>query len=299
MNYINFEQNGGFPLATDILSFMQNNQNFLSEIAEGFGELVNVGDAVAVHGCVDNGTSITPGLIYLKKSDGTKELLPFLKNPVLSSGATYYTITGSTEQREFYDGQCRDVMYSRWCEISKTPTDYLISNIKHPKTLVELTSGLNTTNNTISTLNQTVVNDSVPIGTIVMWSNFGGKKYPENWRPCTGGTYNGIEIPDMRARFPVGVNDVAGEDMPLYQVNNVGGESYHRLTANESGLPNHSHTYTFTRMSEPQTSNKHETDHRAKGYESQSTSETGGWEAQNKHENRPPYYAVIYIIKVY
>jgi len=123
--------------------------------------------------------------------------------------------------------------------------------------------------------------DSVPSGLIVMWSG-SITAIPAGWALCDGG--NGT--PDLRDRFIVG----AGSS---YNPGVTGGENTHVLTINE--IPAHTHTYNqgssltmFLRAGQnsPYTWQNHSTG---------STGLTGGGQA---HENRPPYYALAYIIKL-
>lgn len=292
MNYIDFDQTGGFPLSTDILTFMQENQDFLQEIAEGFGTLTNVGDAVVIHGCVDNGTTITPGLIYLKKSDGTKELLPFLKTASLRQD--YYYITGTTEQKEFYDGDCKDVMYTRWCELTSTITDYPTSALIKTKTVAELTTEISGLTTQVNNLTTTVEESSVPVGLISMWSG-SIANIPDGWALCNG--TNGT--PNLSGRFIVGYGRTGSDDD--YAIGETGGKQSVLLSAAQSGLPVHKHGFNIlysggtlnTAVSAPgQTV-------RTVGLpDPQYIANSGGTDAQSSHENRPPYYVLAYIMKL-
>jgi microcystin-dependent protein len=123
---------------------------------------------------------------------------------------------------------------------------------------------------------------SIPKGVIVMWS---GKTtdIPSGWALCDG--RNGT--PDLRDRFVVGAGST-------YPVGNTGGEATHTLTIAE--MPAHTHsTFTHdlggsinpTTVWSNQGSNKKTI---ANGAES-----SGGGQP---HENRPPYYALAYIMKL-
>ena len=126
----------------------------------------------------------------------------------------------------------------------------------------------------------------VPTGTIVMWS---GTTIPDGWALCNGS--NGT--PDLRDRFIVG----AGLS---YGLGSVGGSDVVTLTLAQ--IPSHNHTmwlgrdwaqgYNATgfKYGESGISNAiHEATHHLV------TEYSGGSQA---HENRPPYYALYYIIKL-
>jgi len=128
---------------------------------------------------------------------------------------------------------------------------------------------------------------SLPLGTILMWSG-AIADIPEGWQLCDG--TNGT--PDLRDRFIVG----AGNN---YSVGDTGGEETHTLTIDE--IPSHTHT-------KPSYNDRlyNETDHNdvskvASGGSAAASSATlemdftGGGQA---HENRPPYYALCFIMRV-
>ena len=102
---------------------------------------------------------------------------------------------------------------------------------------------------------------------------------PVGWVLCDG--ENGT--PDLRNRFIVGAGD-------KYKYQDVGGEDSHTLTIDE--MPRHSHSYITSGGTTNQQSNiKKELSYPAQSY----TSEVGGGVA---HENRPPYYALCFIMRV-
>lgn len=123
----------------------------------------------------------------------------------------------------------------------------------------------------------------LPSGLIALWS--GSKDaVPDGWALCDGS--NGT--PDLRDRFVVG----AGSS---YAVGATGGENTHTLTVDE--IPSHTHDVT---MKESKTYNRGEGpdyDDSTYGYQNvyKETSSTGGSAA---HENRPPYYALCFIMKL-
>jgi len=117
----------------------------------------------------------------------------------------------------------------------------------------------------------------VPSGFIGMWSG-SSSNIPTGWYLCNGEN----STPDLRDRFIVG----AGNE---YSVGSTGGEKTHTLTVGE--MPEHSHTYSKATS----------TDYASgvangfyKSSETANTSSVGGGQA---HENRPPYYALCFIMK--
>lgn len=133
----------------------------------------------------------------------------------------------------------------------------------------------------------------IPTGLICMWS---GTNVPSGWYLCNG--QNGT--PDLRDRFIVG----SGSN---YAIGATGGEATHILTANE--MP--SHTHDFHVLRDNAHSSTYQTKALASGsgtsasdyvqaYQCRTNNATnlmetaGGGQA---HENRPPYYALAFIMK--
>ena len=121
----------------------------------------------------------------------------------------------------------------------------------------------------------------VPSGVIVMWSG-SIANIPDGWALCDG--TNGT--PDLTGRFIVHADADAGG---TYNPGDIGGENAHTLTVAE--MPSHSHSYNIGKGGDfagnvhkcPEFQAKYWTDY------------TGGDEA---HENRPPYFALAYIMKL-
>ncbi len=129
---------------------------------------------------------------------------------------------------------------------------------------------------------------TVPIGTIVMW---GGGTVPDGWAICNGETVNGITTPDLRNRFIVGAGD-------QYSIGNTGGEKTHTLTISE--MPNHRHKYTFkgADLAASWDSDNYFYNQSAE-YSNNNNERYTEYEGGGKaHENRPPYYALSYIMRV-
>ena len=129
---------------------------------------------------------------------------------------------------------------------------------------------------------------SVPVGTIVLWSGSAGN-IPDGWKLCDGSN----NTPDLRGRFVVGHHPDDGD----YAVGKTGGEKRHTLSVGE--MPSHNHNvdvsiwgYTGARgdyweVAAPESYYSHKN--------TLGSSSAGGGQA---HENRPPYYALCYIMRV-
>ena len=148
--------------------------------------------------------------------------------------------------------------------------------------------------------------NNCPSGMIVMWSGTVAS-IPEGWRLCNG--QNGT--PDLRNRFIVGAGDE-------YTVGNTGGEKEHTLTTDE--MPSHKHNleyyvpksggsvYTRATLGAVNGKTGSEVENVVKYANTSSSwsgsqavsydsviSNVGGGQA---HENRPPYYALCFIMKI-
>ena len=144
---------------------------------------------------------------------------------------------------------------------------------------------------------------SFPLGGIVMWSGTIAQ-IPGGWYLCDGGTYGGLKTPDLRNRFIVGANDVTktgttsqtgpgfnvetGELIANYTPGDIGGFTAHKLTIDE--MPAHVHSQGY------QGSISNGIRGGSSGDVNQQVN-TGSAGADDYHENRPPYYALAFIMK--
>lgn len=135
----------------------------------------------------------------------------------------------------------------------------------------------------------------IPTGIICMWS---GVAVPSDWHLCDG--TNGT--PDLRNRFIVG----AGNE---YTIGDVGGEREHTLTVEE--MANHTHAIGSAEVSKTYKAGQFSaytgtyplvdendnggTSTISMGKHTHTIDSTGG---DKPHENRPPYYALAYIMKI-
>ena len=158
------------------------------------------------------------------------------------------------------------------------------------------------------------VNIGVPIGCILMWSGEEGD-IPDGWALCDGGTYNNKKTPDLRGRFIVGVNrEVTGvtkanSSFSTYAPTATGGEERHTLKADE--LPSHKHglsdgkswrtvgiddnTDYYVYAPKAKAGKKKDIEGETDVDVEMNTASAG---KGLSHENRPPYYALCFIMKV-
>lgn len=130
----------------------------------------------------------------------------------------------------------------------------------------------------ITTATVAQVNAIVPVGVILLWSG-SIASIPPGWALCDG--TNGT--PDLRDRFVVGAGSA-------YAVGATGGEATHTLTTDE--MPTHAHSYTVISGQGGTIAMSGGTIY---GSYPATTGSAGGGQP---HENRPPYYALAYIMRV-
>ena len=126
-----------------------------------------------------------------------------------------------------------------------------------------------------------------PVGSIAMWLD--AANIPVGWALCDG---NG-GTPDLRDRFLVGVGGNEG-----YVYGQTGGADTVALTTDQ--MPKHSHKYsTASDRTFHYVGAWHGSDwwqnSTSGNHKNGSTDDYGGGEA---HENRPPYYAVCFIMRI-
>ena len=145
-----------------------------------------------------------------------------------------------------------------------------------------------------------------PLRTIIMW--YGDQEsVPNGWEVCDGSTHGEITTPDLQGLFIVGASTSSSGD---YSLGNTGGEPEYTLTKEE--IPTHDHdvidlghTHSYQKVGE-----RHGDDEDKDGHLSKynSSAQTGIGYANNivigntggdqPHENRPPFVAVYFIMKV-
>ena len=155
---------------------------------------------------------------------------------------------------------------SVFCEVVNTKHELFFRNEDGQET--QITSG--------GAINYTATAEIVT-GMIMLWSG-ASTAIPSGWLLCDGDN----STPDLRNNFVIGAGDT-------YAVGDTGGESTHVLLTSE--MPAHTHSYT------------HATTQRSVSvddtcvYYASAAATTGSTGGDGAHENKPPYYALCYIMK--
>jgi len=126
----------------------------------------------------------------------------------------------------------------------------------------------------------------VPTGCILLWSG-AANAIPTGFVLCDGNN----STPNLSGKFVVGYSASDGD----YDVNDTGGSASVTLTVNQ--IPAHTHTHTKATHpagSGPEQNQSGNVEDRTNFGDTGTTSSTGGGQS---HENRPPYYALCYIMK--
>ena len=239
---------------------------------------------------LDRGLGLTATTAELNKVDGVTWSLTSL------NGLTA-TVT-EINKLDGFTGTVTDLNYAkdlRATGVTSTEFDYLDGVTSNVQTQ------LNSLSSSISSLN------SIPSGGIILWSG-STASIPSGWYLCNGA--NGT--PDLRDRFVVG----AGSS---YSVGATGGAASVALST--SNLPSHTHSFSGTTTTNG--SHNHTvswtvaeggsgagslvqnynaaytntTTSTAGSHSHTFSGTTGAAGSGSAHENRPPYYALAYIMK--
>ena len=130
--------------------------------------------------------------------------------------------------------------------------------------------------------------DGFVSGMIILWSG-AADAIPTGFTLCNGQN----NTPDLRGRFVVGYHDSNGD----YDVNDTGGAE--TVTLSIAQIPSHDHNVDVlaefaSTHGTWQTAGGYRQVHTGGTHRKPITSDTGGG---GSHENRPPYYALCYIMK--
>ena len=139
-----------------------------------------------------------------------------------------------------------------------------------------------------SKLNNIDSNGSIPIGGIIMWSGNEADIDETHWALCDG--QNGT--PDLRDRFIVG----AGNE---YSIGDKGGQKKVTLEPEETALRSHAHKVQVRTIDARLGGSGYSTyvvDSSETNWKDTTT--VSGQNALKAHENRPPYYALAFIMRI-
>ncbi|MBQ3680280.1 MAG: hypothetical protein IJJ78_02160 [Paludibacteraceae bacterium] len=306
---------GKFPLDAEGLTALQNNERLLAAI----GALG--GDLYILSGCEDKGAA---GYVFVKDTDGEYPLGEVLR---VEGGQSVDTLCLVTEG---VDVTAEQVTYTgayttRHLEWGTGTKMYSYSDFKKLDSVATMME-------TIEALRQRVEEiQPEAIGTIKMWPSAtvgpGGKELSDadsKWKLCngtatpTGKEYTkildlvGSKLPDMSGQFVVGYSEGHSE---YGNIGNTGGVEIVTLTAQQSGLRRHNHRVrcgwkTGSAASDPDglwfSNMNQNTDYTPNpryydilGQDTEPIIEpSGDCDAEQPHENRPPFIVMAYIIKV-
>jgi|GEM_PF-6594803 len=129
MNNINFDQTGGFPLTTNILSAMQDAYKLFNEL----GHLA--GNNSIITGYAVIGNNINDGVIVINN-----ELLPF-KGGLLGANSTV-VIKENVIDKTFEDSSVKPVLFERYATIGIGGTNVLVRDLKRNANITGINSYL-------------------------------------------------------------------------------------------------------------------------------------------------------------
>jgi len=125
--------------------------------------------------------------------------------------------------------------------------------------------------------------DPMPSGVITMWSG-SASNVPSGWTLCDGSD----GTPDLRGRFVVGAGG-------SYASGDTGGSEQVQLSEDE--IASHAHTVEWSE-SDYGTGSTTSIGSATSEYDPDTAMETTSSGGDQPHENRPPYYALAFIMKV-
>lgn len=305
-NYLT-QANKDFPLDCETLDYIAQNAAMI-EMLGNIG-----GDKIILSGCEVNNLYRSAGYVFLKTKDfpngeilrwegGDRDDMCVQKTDI-SVVADGYDYPKAYTRRTLVPGSGEETFY--WKDFSTLKT-----NVELAKNVAELEERINNV-------------AGEPIGVIKIWAGTGdapdgylycdGKAYSKNGKyenlyKVIGDTYNDAKtwndaepeitgpgdfrVPDLRSRFIVGYNP---NDSDYNTMGKVGGEKTHALTIAE--MPSHNHSIKIHKRTDGAG------DSNIKAYDPTDNtyvfkSDLSGYTGSGiAHENRPPYYALAYIIK--
>ena len=136
---------------------------------------------------------------------------------------------------------------------------------------------------------------TIPVGGIIMWSG-SANEVPDGWALCDGRTISGKTTPNLKGKFVVGYDP---SDSDYNAVGKTGG--YKNITLTVEQIPAHKHNNSVRTVGYAAAYNgskeaaTFDGNSKNNGHENIIGQDTGGGQP---HENRPPYYAMCFIMRV-
>ena len=273
---------GKFPISANTFDFMQNQTEFVSQLASAFGDNV----------LLKRATNTKDGLIVLNG-----ELLPLHAG---TSTGNYYHIVEKKKDIEAQGTLYADARVTRYAErTSSSASAIKVSSV------VDLTGRANE--------GETIANQFLPKGAIIMWSgSWNSESIPKGFVLCNGNggqTVNGVTIPDLRGKFIVGGNGSDSDFNTPGSVDSQGnprGSKTHTLTINE--MPSHSHAISddsdyFAIADNHGTEGVGDGGSGARAWDTENSTQKHIYNTQSKgggqpFKHLPPYYVLAFLIKV-
>lgn len=300
-----------FPVDAETFASIEDNISLVQII----GNLA--GDKAVLWGCdlMEDGTTRSPGYVFLRTKEFPDGEVLYFEGGTVASGMYLNTSaiavsSGGVDFPRAYTVRCLSPGIGtenfRWEDFHEADT------------LPELRKKLSSLETEFKKI------QPQPVGSVQL---FAGENVPDGWLLCNGAQYDQkdypelyevigttfnramsendvayttnsgyFRVPDLRGRFVVGRSDT---DEDYYNVAGTGGKKKVTLTAEESGLPSHTHTFTWQSFNKPSSSDKNRI---CRGNsdpenESKETELSVPRDASKAHENRPPYYTLTYMIK--
>jgi microcystin-dependent protein len=319
-NYLS-QENNDFPVDAETFQYIQDNVSMLSIL----GNLA--GDKAILLGCEpeQNGTRRKAGYLFVRTKDFPDGEVLYWEGGSISGGMhiqkeviSVSAEDDTTEQTIEYTG----AYTIRYLAAGFGEENYKWTDMHTVASLQQMAADIEAKNKTLE--NKIALLTPPPVGVVQIWA---GKNIPSGYVLCDGqqyksteyaelykviGTaynnavdYNGVRfststgyfrVPDLRGRFIVGY-DTADSDYNSY--GKAGGEKKHALTTTE--MPSHNHVENLWKQGSNtwREGGKNSGAHAVSWHDQTTpfgvTAYTGGGQ---KHENRPPFYTLAYIMRV-